>query len=110
MISKELLSEVLKINQIDDIYTEDNTLYFCELNKGINIYELAHKCKMWALSKGYYLRAEQGINYKDNEMWSCFLNKDMNDGASFVDYWNISEIEAIFKACEWLLENKCGKQ
>lgn len=104
MISKELLSEVLELKRIDEIYTEDNILYFCELNEGTNIYELAHKCKEWALSKGYYLRAEQGINYKDNLQWTCFLNKDMNDGADFVDYWNITEPEAIFKACEWILK------
>ena len=72
----------------------------------INVYELAHKCKEWALNKGYYLRAEQGFNYKDNLQWTAFLNTNMDDGADYVDYWNNTEPEAIFKACEWILKQK----
>ena len=64
---------------------------------------LSNKCKEWALSKDYYLRAEQGINYYDNLQWTCFLNINMDDGAEYIDYWNSTEPEAIFKACEWIL-------
>ena len=114
MISKELLSEVLK-ETIREVYKigsnsnfKQNTLLFKLYGSGelchINIYELAHKCKEWAKSKGYYLRAAQGINYHDNLQWTCFLNINMDDGAEYIDYWNSTEVEAIFKACQWILD------
>ena len=109
-ISNEVLSEVLGINiDENDIYIKNNYCYYayCRsdnewVNASLNIYELAHKCKEWALKNGYYLRAEQGINYYDTLQWTCFLNKDMDDGADYVDYWNLTEVEAIIKACEWI--------
>ena len=114
MISKALLSEVLK-ETIREVYKigsnsnfKQNTLLFKLYGSGelchINIYELAHKCKEWAKSKGYYLRAAQGINYHDNLQWTCFLNINMDDGAEYIDYWNSTEVEAIIKACQWILD------
>lgn len=123
-ISKELLSEVLGYTDEDyvivatekDIFLDKNYLHYeyqdpyctpetyITIKDKINIYELAHKCKEYALNKGYYLRAEQGVNYKDNLQWAAFLNTDMDDGADYVDYWNNTEPEAIFKACEWILK------
>ena len=117
-ISKELLSKVLGyevkevLGMLENSANKTILSYIFEdasLNEGkriINIYELANKCKEWALSKDYYLRAEQGINYYDNLQWTCFLNINMDDGAEYIDYWNSTEPEAIFKACQWILENK----
>lgn len=121
MISKELLSEVLNKKVIDDdisnIELKENTITFIEdywdedegsgfyRSHTINVYELANKCKEYAMSKGYYLRAEQGVNYKDNLQWTAFLNTNMDDGADYVDYWNSTEPEAIFKAAQWVLDN-----
>ena len=112
-ISKELLSEVLGFTVVER-YIEDTVSFGLQIAYKdtddewayINIYELANKCKEWALSKDYYLRAEQGINYYDNLQWTCFLNINMDDGAEYIDYWNSTEPEAIFKACQWILENK----
>lgn len=109
MISKELLSEVLgedRATSCNKLEMEigNNFLIVDDWIK-INIYELAHKCKEYALSKGYYLRAEQGVNYKDNLQWTAFLNTSMDDGADYVDYWNNTEPEAIFKAAQWVLDN-----
>ena len=74
--SKELLSEVLKIelackkdipNEIIRFDPEANEIaYFIksmrwgDVAKRINIYELAHKCKEWALSEGYII--EVGVH------------------------------------------------
>ena len=64
-ISKELVSEVFKLN-ICEAYIENNNLYFdmgIPLIQSINLYEFAYKCKEWALSKGKY------INCFYNEFW-----------------------------------------
>ena len=112
MISKELLSEVLNASiYYMEIQSKNIIVHYDKgmplmYDDSINIYELANKCKEWALSKDYYLRAEQGINYYDNLQWTCFLNINMDDGAEYIDYWNSTEPEAIFKACQWILENK----
>ena len=111
-ISKELLSEVLELKRIDEIYIEDNILYFCELNKGINIYELAHKCKEWAMNKGYqiisglsdepayrkqYEKAYAKINYYTEDKIGNRVYKDIYFMAN-------TEVEAVIKASEYVLK------
>ena len=119
MISKKLLSEVLKHN-ILDIEVEENLIWYKsptiingnstnkELN--INIYELAHKCKEWAYTNGYILVTwNENPHFYDSE-WQCQIFKLGNITATkrltehFL-YWLNSEPEAIFKACEWILAN-----
>ena len=55
IISKELLSEALKTKAWD--IKISNITVICSIGNGseyrINIYELAHKCKEWAIEKGY---------------------------------------------------------
>lgn len=119
LISKELLSEVLgyKIWKILDCNM--GTLRYCIYpNKGdepseymfpINIYELAHKCKEWAIENGFCVMSatfnadEDDIEenwIKDvNYAWAELHNEDKLFRAD-------TEPEAIFKACQWILENK----
>lgn len=108
--SKELLSEVLKIelackkdipNEIIRFDPEANEIaYFTksmrwgDVAKRINIYELADMCKEWAKKKEYW--AISGYD----EGYFCML-KDMPDNRWFYDN---TEHEAIFKACEWIME------
>ena len=105
MISKELLSEVLgedyeilKINkhfvQIRHLeaytYTE-----WCE-------YKVAHICKEWALGKNHIISSKTRKNYDFNG--ACRISKIASKGShGFIAY---TEPEAIFKACQWVLENK----
>ena len=105
--SKELLSEVFgfKVISVHNVNAE-NDIHFNGGHKEkypysliepttINIYELAHKCKEWAKKKEYW--AISGYD----EGYFCMLH-DMPDNRFF----NAStEIEAIFKACEWIVEN-----
>ncbi len=113
MISKELLCKVLELKKIDEIYQEDNLLYFCESNKGINIYELAHECKQWAVSKGYSLYS--GYDKLINK-YGVYVNLLLfGDDESTIGGWDTeiyfianTEPEAIFKACQYIMENKCG--
>ncbi len=120
-ITKELLSDVLGEN-VDNIRMSDipaNRVVYEVQGAGIrnpyviNIYELAHKCKEWAINygKGYYVWT--GINH--NSKWDVFVTK-FNSFSKFepVEYQAVynplggkeTEPEAVFKACEWILENK----
>ena len=109
MISKELLSEVIGY-KVDYIASSGNTYigFHTEMGgKNINIYELAHKCKEWALSKGYYISLI--IDEDDKTKCRYVLNLSWNDGYE-VDFIIASEpysteTEAIIKACEWILDN-----
>ena len=107
-ISKELLSEVLKLDAKPyNIDTKGRTLYYsvyedryeCDiLDNEINIYELAHKCKEFALSIGYELRSWD----KRCEIIELSRKYYIDVPTAKAD----TELEVIFKACEWLLENK----
>ena len=105
MISKELLSEVLKgtiqefkINNegnVDFIFIGDYDEW-----KTINIYELANKCKEWALNKHDY-----GISTYWNKDEKVFVSLIMENWMS--DNYSMdadTEPEAIFKACSYILE------
>ena len=119
MISKELLCEVLmtrtiQMNPIVEsnnivgylVYGNQNNISQIRSNhKQINIYELAHKCKEWVDEEGYTLL----------EFGKCvYLIPDDFDDVElyFDDYKCFSEKtvpEAIFKACQWILESKNAK-
>ena len=116
MISKELLSKVLKESVLSiRPYIEDDTvhkniiMYECGKNTYglIGIYELAHECKQWAL------------NYmvdKEIQSTGCIISSWIHTGGKgharilVIDENFIAdtEPEAIIKACEWIMENKCG--
>lgn len=103
-ISKELLSEVLGFDVVK-IEIKDNILDFdCAFDavvivKKINIYELAHKCKEWALNKNYILLSSIEIDCS-----YCDISFIINNKARHKLITGASEIEAIFKACEWILK------
>ena len=99
-ISKELVSEVFKLN-ICEAYVENNTLFFdmgLPLIQSINLYEFAFKCKEWANTQDYWTQSGYEINHLGN--YFCMI-KDMPDNQFF--YAN-TEIEAIIKACEYILK------
>ena len=106
--SKELLSEVLRVNvkfiefDIETIKrrihgsARDNDIYYYDGKwKFINIYELAHKCKELAYSKGYTL-----ASYTSRKDW--YVCRDPHKENPYVGEG--TEPEAIFKACEWIME------
>jgi len=103
MISKELLSEALGKNALY-VKIIDNTIYyetyrsaFGVMKKSINIHELAHKCKEWALDLGYELVEKQDV---------CMIfNGDLyitSFSSSDLDY----DPNRVFKCCEYILEQK----
>ena len=119
MISKELLSAVLK-ERIREVYKigsnsnfKQNTLLFKLYGSGelchINIYELAHLCKQWALKQGYYF-STYSFNFDSNTEQEHRIRLLIgNDVVYFGDDSSMeTEVEAIFKACQWIL-NKDSK-
>lgn len=106
MISKELLSEVLDRKVVEFIeeswLCSSNTIVYIledDVNEDfINIYELAHKCKEWAYSKGYVIVS------MNNFKW-CYVNVSNLGGLTLKEVNSDTEPQAIFKACEWILKN-----
>lgn len=133
MISKELYEEVQKDyidfkNITQDEYItifnkEEETVEYVNKHNwyeadSISIYKLAHKCKEWALSQGFSLSSSKPIVANDegnqvfNYWWCAYLheiNKESFEAPLMVTFNNFNsetEPEAIFKACQWILDNK----
>ena len=102
MISKELMSEVLNLN-ITYIERCNNSIVYkisvYDREEEVNIYELAHKCKEWVLKQGYRIIIDCS---KDIELGIRILK----NGRDIYSNENKSEQQAIFKACQWILDNK----
>ena len=114
MLSKELLSEVLKkeynhIEQYGSVICCRN-IVDGKLHDGwdINIYELAHKCKEWAFKQGYELFSR--ILSNDHQpVGNCVVYRVEADPEESLCITNAdTEPFAIFKACEWILEQTRG--
>lgn len=117
MISIELLSEVLEIG-IDKVghYPKDNNLYYSFSPSGtqhINIYELAHKCKVWALNNGYHVTT---LLYDDNAtrvythgLATVHFSDENSNYTEVFSCESNTEPEAIIKAAQWVLDNKDKK-
>lgn len=112
IISVELLSEVLdreifNVEISNDIKNRPD-VYFNDYEDDINIHELAHKCKEWAI-KQEFVDTISSLQFREE-----YYKEDLYDGRACVFYADKetppmifeegSEIEAIFKACEWILD------
>lgn len=111
MISKELFSEVLgKVYMLKHIPSEPSLIRWYandfdvkhEIYVSVNIYELAHKCKEWAFNNRYSILVDiLGINNYQISMENLTNGKPVY----VKDSYNTIEPEAIFKACQWILDN-----
>ncbi len=111
MISQELLSIIYNTDKIKEFSNTHITLWNPVLHNWsthedgrwetteINIYELAHKCKEWALTKGYMLSSLKGSTFG-----RCAIVRNVTDVHYEFDILDDSEPQAIFKACQWILE------
>ena len=118
MISKDLATEILgyKVTQEPQKYGNEISFHYMftkdtELHQSINIHELAYKCKEWAYKQEYSLSS--GHRFEANE-WFCDYETSEEYSIRAEEYYsNIdaeykmanTEPEAIFKACEWILED-----
>lgn len=99
-VSKDLFEAIYNC----DITTDKDMLV---MYKSINIYEFAFKCKEWAFKNKYKIQSQ--IN-QSNKGHSHITKK--NDDCWAKGFFEDTEIEAIIKACEWILEykeNQCTK-
>ena len=106
-ISKELIRNVLEkeTENLPDDFTFDiidNYIIFSDDGEcmfEVNIYEFAFKCKEWAFKNKYKIQSQ--IN-ESNKGHSHITKK--NDDCWAKGFFEDTEIEAIIKACEWILE------
>jgi hypothetical protein len=77
----------------------------------INIYELAHKCKVWALDNGYSVSTRlQEMTVFGNEILRCAeASVDIKECGEH-RYSNHGEPEVVFRVCQWILENIVGEK
>lgn len=111
-ISKELLSEVYtgKYIILGTVWIEGDNIRFrslnnCSISNKINKYKFAYMCKEWANnlpSKKYQLYS--GICHKSLEYSICSIFSGAIEQTEEIEA--SSEIEAIFKACQWILDNR----
>ena len=117
-ISKELIIKVMDIKYpFSDIQLNSNILswwredVFFEETMKINIYEFAFKCKEWALNKGYTIESHTNRSCLSGNNYEYFSIAKIFKGTSSMRINTIeenTEVEAIIKACEWILEqSKC---
>lgn len=127
MINDNLLSEILKdtvkVNRISEdgnylqfqrwsiVSEEDSKRFNPPLETGwglfenINIYELANKCKEWASENSYELESSIHMQPKRITVAGCKIHWRFE--TEDLPYFDASsEPEAIFTACQWILENK----
>lgn len=118
IISKELLSEVLRCEVFDVTLFKNNTVIVWEntiKTRDINIYELAHKCKEWAYGKKYFIQSDlQEVNVYPIEYDGCKMRLLVCfdivgvDCESYteeeIDRFPHNEPDAVFKACVFILE------
>lgn len=107
MISRKLLSKVLGYDSefvklrgsvLDYKYTFQNK----SIKSSINIYELAHKCKEWACENECEVESFIDTFDKTAIARANFIHRFDDSKCFHAD----SEPEVIFKACQWILENK----
>jgi hypothetical protein len=119
MITKELLSSVLG-KQVVKFKVKPRTVAVKYMKYGksisgneyqtiervfINKYELAAKCKEWARHNEFWINSWLTMDKREANNGGCesgHTHKDINSGIIFCK----TEPEAIFKACQWILENK----
>ena len=103
-ISAELLSEVLKLEVVKhSLFNKSNKSFNITYMQSedslksswmpINIYEFAFKCKEWAFKR-------------ELNLWTDYLGNCQTQDKEFQllhDCYSDTEIEAIIKACEWIL-------
>lgn len=100
--SKELLSEVLKrdvpLNSkgFNIMTVKENIISYgieFSFKKEINIYELEHKCKVWALNKGYQFRVYYQAD--GSEEWEVGLA---------THEWDLFRAKNCIELCQLIME------
>lgn len=107
-ISKELINAVLDV-EIKGVYFAPNGRFFeiwdISRDDRIDTNDFFFRCKEWAYKQGYVLRSEIC------DIGGCLI-LTIEDQGYLMNQYEIeadSEQQAVFDACQWILENK-GKE
>jgi len=114
LLSKELLSAVLNTDASQISLHKNMCEYYHDngnIFEGINIYELMHLMKEWAIKHNYRINSTT-YYHKNSDIVVGNSNVEKRIGKEFYsshsNQGNYSEFEAVTKACEWILkETKC---
>ena len=101
--SKELFSAVTGVVIASNGMAYDGYSFEHHAAK-LNIYELANKCKEWAFKEGYTLSS--GTNNLSTLNRYSSLCEPIGDSIEYIEEFAETEPEAIFAACQWILDNK----
>lgn len=111
MINKEILMAVLNTD-FDWHGIDQNTLsYGWEKYtpvKSMNIYELANKCKEWALANGYSIETRPYNDYGYTDWFIIMYDSETKIADRKEFDLSKSEPEAVFMVCQYILDNKVG--
>lgn len=111
-ISKELIKAVLQketeiLSKDFNFTVNEDYIEFSdegEMQFEYCIYKFAFKCKEWAFSQGYIISSGLtpvlGVN-KDG--WAEIFSSSTPLDGKLHTFKQLSEPEALFKACEWIL-------
>ena len=124
MISKKLLSTILCVEILDiengiPIYAKglvDNHINYSISGKygeffSANVYELMAKAKEWAIGEEYCLSSYihdygRGTDYCCCEILIPLYGSSHSFGGLLKTTDGTTEHEAVFRACEWILQRK----
>ena len=122
-INKELIKNVLaketeNLSEDFSFYIDEDYIVFRDEGEalfGCNIYKFAFKCKEWILNQKnkdcFYIADQFSLNIESQmgiiKYFWCVLLK--NNSRVSPEFKADSEIEAIIKACNWILERSNEK-
>ena len=106
-ISKELFEVVTGIK--DNFWIDGIHIEFENGMLNMTVYEFFFKCKEWAFWNNYEIIVRMRIVdiYRDEHKidYGYEINHT-NNGIIKTSWWIGSEQQAVFNACQWLLDNK----
>lgn len=114
IISDELLSAVLGIEASEASLEKRKMVeYINWSNNGagqaINLYELAHLCKKWAIKQGYFIwtgyegRVDLSPQYSSAVIGRGSFHHEV-ESLKLHTMFHSTEPGAIFRSCEWILK------
>jgi hypothetical protein len=121
MITKELLSEVLKdkvrrvtvtgtlvsygLHKWDDKHNPSDKQWG-KIVSTLNIYELTDKCKKWAYIFGYEIASYKRIgNFQTKGLYTTVVHTTTRRVFE-AEVITTTEPDTVFAACQWILDNK----
>lgn len=115
LLTLKLLNAVMFVENIIDFSIDRNEVSYTEtvclsddqhiFTNKINIFELANYCREWAIKQGYFIFSGSDPFFTTGKCTFHYLDNYGNNAVTQT-FTSDCELNAIFKACDWLLEKK----